>query len=486
MTMTYLEQQRATTGWTPPVDTYHPDWRVVPADDRFVWVMDGDRGVLLLDSRDGTLELRVADPWSSCPPTQVPKHYHICTYLGVRATIVWWLRDQKRTAKHDTNVLTWSVEGDAVVFTMQEQWTDGTTGMHQGRLHYKPAWGRYVVEMSTTLKARRALAAQEFCNVIPAAIGDTRLGRGKYQQMVWVDADGILRGMAKNPLWSNSVGAQDIAGSRRIGEGGFLGWVTEHDMNPVVEILQSDPPVGACTCDNLMDEHLLVLPAGGMHNPDGWFHLQAQYRLFSLPHAMAEEIARQAQPVEYGPMLAWKFQYAPTEGPIPADLNRVTLPGFIPYQKNDMSIPVTWDEPCFPCALWTASLLPEADLYWDPEIGHAGHRSLRITVTGGEKRFFPGSGPTIHTDEGQRYRVSGYVRTQGDIRAWIEGNEILFHTWNSVEAHPTPVVGPNSDWTYVETTYVARGEDAPFFAFFLVADGDGMAWFDELAFEPIG
>ena len=479
--LTYLEQWRDEKRHAPTTPHYTPQWRITTVDERFRWIMDGDRGVGLLDWSEDNFEMRVGDPWSPCPPAVVPKHYHIVTYAGLRAINKWYsFRDVARITQQSTC----AVDGDSVRFDLNEAWADGSHGTHQGRLFFDPAWGGYVAEITADLTARRILRMQEFCNLIPPAIGDTRPGRAKYQQVVWLDRDNILRGMGKNPLWFVSAGAQDMNGRRGIPAGGFLGWVAEPDFNPVIEIVEANTGVGAGTCDALMDEHMMLGVPDAGHCPDGWFHLHVKFRLFSLPAALAAHLAVHTTPPDFGPMLAWKFQYAPTEGPIGADLRRVELPGLLPNGVTDLNTPVPWDVPYFG-ELWTTSSHPDADLYYDLACGHAGTRSLRIKATGGAKCFFPGSGPTLHTEEGRRYRVGAWIRTEGEIRAWIEGNEILFNTWNPVAKHPTPAIGPDHDWTWVETSFIARGDDAPFAAFFICAEGTGLAWFDELTFVMV-
>ncbi len=479
-TQTYLERCRAELGWAPRAHT--PQWQFVRVNERFIWIMDGDRAVGLLDEVESNFELRVADPWAPCPPAVLPKHYHICTYVGLRVINDWRMRGF--ATKLAQRTLTFGVDGDAAVFTVREDYADGSHGTHASRLIFDPAWGGYVVEYDVELVARRIITEQEFCNLIPAAIGDTRPGKAKYQQVIWLDREGTLRGMGKNPLWFTSVGAQDQCGRRGIAAGGFLAWVAEPDFNPAIEILHANTGAGAGTCDALMDEHLMVGVPDARHCPDGWFHLEITARLFSIPVPLAQALAARTTPLDFGPMLAWKFQYAPHDGPIAADLNKVELPGLAYDHIADMNTPVPWDRPAW-CQLWTASNQSDADLYYDPAVGHAGTRSLRISVQGKEKRFCPGSGPTYHTEAGVRYRVSAWVRTQGNVRAWVEGNEILFTSWNAVQSHPTAVVGPDSDWTYVEATYTARGDDAPFAVVFIVAEGEGMAWFDEIGCVPV-
>jgi hypothetical protein len=254
-------------------------------------------------------------------------------------------------------------------------------------------------------------------------------------------------------------------------------------MNPAIEILHASPHAGACTCDRLMDEHLMLVAPTADHATDGWVQMQVQFRLLSLPAPLACRLANEATPLDYGPMCAWKFQYAPTEGPIPVDLTRVELPGQPSYGAADFNTPVSWDHP-FPGQLWTASSHPDADLYWDPHIGYVGQRSLRVTVRDQEKKFSAGTGPTTHTEAGTRYRLRAVIRTQGDVHAWVEANEVLFKSFDPVEMHSTATVGPDSEWTHVDVSYVARGDDAPFVEVMIAARGDGYAWFDALSFQP--
>ncbi|MBI2193967.1 MAG: hypothetical protein HYU36_18475 [Planctomycetes bacterium] len=478
---TYLERRRGAWLRQRQQSLHQPRWRVEKATDRFTWLFDGRRPVGLLDAKEFNFELMPGDP--STPPVEpvIPRYYHICTYQGLRVILPWRLRAWP--AARTRAEMTWSTDASGATVELREEWVDGSHGTHLGRLIFDPAWGTYVMDMEAVLKARRVLCPQEFCNLLPAGIGDTRPGRAKLQKLLWLDADGVVRFMGKNPLWFNSVGAQDISGRRRILEGGFMGWGVEPDMNPVIEILESDPPAGGATCDNLMDEHLMILTPDGRHCHDGWFHLRVRFRLFSIPQPLAEAISREAKELEFGPMLAWKYQYAPSRGPIGSDLTRAELPGILPGVSGDFSVPVPWDRPFFG-QIWTASSHPDADLYYDPEIGHRGRRSIRVTADGGEKRFCPGSGPTFHTEAGRSYLLRAHIRTRGDVRAWVEANEVLFNSWKSIESHPTVKIGPDSDWTPVEASYVARGDEAPFVSIFLVAEGRGMAWFDDLSFCP--
>ena len=98
--------------------------------------------------------------------------------------------------------------------------------------------------------------------------------------------------------------------------------------------------------------------------------------------------------------------------------------------------------------------------------------------------FWPGSGHTLHTDKGVTYRYSMWIRTEGDAGGWIEGAEILYRLGDR-DSHPSEKVGPDSDWTNVQIEFTGKGEEAPFAATLICADGRGRVWFTDMAFERI-
>lgn len=118
--------------------------------------------------------------------------------------------------------------------------------------------------------------------------------------------------------------------------------------------------------------------------------------------------------MEPGAMLAWKFQYPPLLE-LPADLTRVE----------------------------------------GPKLG-----------------FAAGSGRTLHTEAGTRYRLSGWIRTRGQASGWLTLIDMLFRPGDG-HSFPSAVAGPDADWTYVEAQLVGRGDDAPFADIVLHAQGPG-------------
>lgn len=480
---TMLERLRAEMGLKPG-QRHAEAWRVERANERFHWIFDGERAVGLLDERDGTFELRCHGPSGACPPAEIPKHYHLVSYVGVRIIFDWWAcgrgdRKYQRTAA----TLTTGVADNHAWFRREVRWNDGAHTTLSARLRYDQDWSAYVLDVDTALVAERVGPDVEYCNVLPAGIGDSRSGSERLPWTFWHHPGGLRR-LGKNPLWWNSVGAQDSTGRRRIMDGGFLGFGPDPCLNPVVEIVHSEPATGAGTCDNLQDEHIhAVNLTNAQANATGWFHVAASYRLFSIPESMAREIVGRATDLDYGPMLAWKFHSLPLP-PLPADLTRLELPKSPFYGPSDWSAPLSWDEP-YNGRIWKVSPEPSAPIHYDRTVGRTKPGSIRLRPSGGEKLSISPSGHTLHTDSGTTYRGSVWIRTQGAVAAWLETPEILFSRGNRPN-HLSVEVGPDTaDWTQVTVELVAQGDEAPFADTVLCAQGEGQAWFSDLCFEPL-
>lgn len=463
---------------------HEPQWRIEDDGPRFTWVLDGERPVGMLDRDEDAFELLCAGPDSPCPEKKLPRHYHNPEYRGVRLIYAWRLRGKGAGECLSTGITreTDAASGAPVIRNTQH-WSDGTRSESTIRMRFDPAWNAYVADIDATLRLRRNTTALEYCNIIPAAIGDSRPGRERFPLTFWQHPDG-LRKMLKNPLWFCSAGAQDLYGEKHIAQGGFLGFGPDDELNPVIEIVASDPETGATTCDGLQDEHIMIAPAEGRHAAaTGWFELRAAYRVYSIPRTLCEHIVDKADFMRPGAMLAWKFQYPPTPE-LPADLSRVELPGSPFYGASDWSKPVPWDAP-YNGRLWTASPDPAAPIHYDRGMGRTRPGSIRMRVEGAERGFWPGSGHTLHTDGGVTYRASVWIRTEGSATGWLDVCDTRFRTGDGNHLRSEPV-GPDSDWTRVQVELTARGRDAPFAETMLFASGTGKVWFTELCFEPAG
>lgn len=481
MTATLLEnlREQLAMGITCP---HTPRWRAEKVNDEFTWLFDGDRGVALISEKQETFELRCPGPHGNCPPAILPKHYHTPTQHGVRIIFPWRLRGKGCGDKVASEIVCES-KTDTAVLRCAQRWTDGTQSATVILLRYDPEWTAYVAEVHSQLRARRITTALEFCNVLPAGIGDTRPGRERYPFTFWSHPDG-WRKLGKNPIWFCSAGSQDILGEKRIGEGGCLGFGPGRDLNPVVEIVRTSTGCGAMTCDGLQDEHLMALPGCGREAlATGWAQLEAHYRLFSIPQRLVEHIVAEARMMTPGPMLAWKFQY-PAITELPDDINGIALPGSPFYGRSDWSTPVPWDKP-FAGRLWTASPDPRADIHYDRAVGHEMPGSIRLRARGTPIRFAPASGHSLHTEAGKSYRFSIWIKAEGEAKGWIEAAETLFRCGDTGRIHRSPVVSAGTQWRQVATTFTACGDEAPFVETLLCAEGPGQVWFADMEFAPV-
>lgn len=459
---------------------YRSEWSVDQTDDRFIWLRDRKKGIVMLDQVDCQFELRCHGPTSSCPPSIVPKHYHTPAYEGIRVIYCW--RVGSLGLKEVSKRTTFHVVEDGIQFSCHQLYHDGTRTKSDCLLRYESEWGAYSVEVTSEIFARKVDTPLEYCNLLPAGIGDSRKEFERFPYTFWSSKDSVMK-MGKNPLWFNSVEAQDLNGSKRITDGGFLGFGPDARLNPVIEIVHSDPISGAMTCDNLQDEHIMTTCPTGENARSGWFHLKSDYRIFSLTEEFASRVLEDAEDLRPSSFLAWKFQY-PAIPELPDNLAKTELPGSVFYGKSDWSKPVPWNE-TFNGNVWTASTDEHAAIYWDRQTGCGKPGSIRLRVRDEPIVFSPSTGHTLHLRERRKYHLSAWIKTEGQASGWIDVREMLFTPWQNTISHCTERIPGDRDWIKVETELESKGEDYPFATIMLNADGHGSVWFSELAFEEI-
>ena len=474
---TVLESLRAEQRIEPGAP-HTPTWRFIPAaDERFLWLADGERGVLLIDQKLCSFELRCHGPHTPCPPMTLPTYYHHVTYEGVRVIERWRLPGEYETSAFET----WTDDGVAG-YRRCMRWPHGSTSETHVRVYYDQDWGAYMVDVRTSVDAHQVNERVEYANVLPARVGETRPAREALPYVLWHHPDDGLRCMGKNPLWWNTTEAQDTSGARRISPGGFLAYGPDDQLNPVFELLDSEPATGAATCDALQDEHILVDTPGARQQASGWTRLSAHYRVFSMPRTLSDHVLRASDPLRDRTLLAWKFKHGAVRPHLPADLTELALPGSPFYGRADWSQPVSWDEP-FAGRLWMPAPNRDAPIYYDRETGRTRPGSIRLRADGLRRALSPNSGHSLHITEGQTYRFTIWAKTSGAARAWIEAWETLFSTGDGTHHHSDAATG--DEWTELSITLTGPGDAAPFLETVLCADGEGDAWFTDMAFEPI-
>ena len=445
---TFIENARCYASL--PRFAHQPDFRIVPVQDRlrrntFFWIMDGKQKIGVLNLSFGEIEmLRFFPPAAGAPVDyDMPATYHWSTLRGARLTIV------PQGTWSNRGTMEWNTDdgGGTLHLRYTEAFQGNTRMTHTFTLRFDPVLG-YVLDCDFEMQ-QDSPARFEYANLLPGHVADSRDASKRYQKCIWTRQDGEVCFMYQNPL---SMMHAAGAAWAEMPDGGFLGFVTERDMNPFVEILQSTPGTAMVTCSVWYDQHFFGLPPREKA-ADGLYHMGATYRLLSLPLPLAKELEDAA-----GTML-------------PADRNAGTI-GFRQGIINDFETPVPADTLYNGC-IWGHGAS------WDRSIGHSGTHSIRIR--GGAEAQPKHGGTPIHVASSTRYRFSAWVRTRGVTGpgAHLRIRE-LFVNWNDVRrTHESAFLTGDTEWTRLEITFTPIAGD-PFVLPGLVVDGGGDAWFDDL------
>jgi len=287
----------------------------------------------------------------------------------------------------------------------------------------------------------------EYANMLPNGVADSRDDRKRYQKSIWTRRDGTICYIYQNPRLLISRGGS--AWADQPADGGFVGFVTEPDMNPFIEVVRT-PPLTFLTCPVWYDQHVIALQPK-TKSEDGLYHISAAYRFLSLPLPLARELEEAARTT---------FPKSKDDGPL----------GFRQGVVNDCETLVPDGVPYNGC-IW------KYGASYDGTIGHSGTHSIR--VGGGGLAQPAHGGPLIHVDHGKRYRFSAWVRTRG-----VAGKGACLQVKPRVDvetAVSSPSLTGDQDWTLLAVDYTpVEGES--FAVPGLVVDGKGTAWFDDLLF----
>lgn len=498
-----------------------PDLHFQPVDDQFVWVLDGDTRVGLIDKNAATLEWVAPHPGQAPPrPAEIANPYHAPSYQGGRLILQWWINDSgdgftliggstwrtppvpglpKKDWGSDAQgrkykpTMEWSFGesgGSEITFRISESYPhdDRIRGSHEIRLLYDPLPDSYTAEVKAELESPDPYIT-EYVNLYAGGLYDNRPECKRYSCTVWTNPDGRIIRWPHNPVGYMTPGMND-QDERSVANGGFIGYFTDPHTNPVIEVLHSNPPTACATCCNLYDEHLLFhMQKKQEQGPYRW---EAQFRFFSIPVSVAEGLMRQSEPIRYG--------VDPTHpDPVQNESDRddrdlhgsivynPQLPGFFYGRVSDFEEPIPYDQTVSASVLFV-SLSPDHELYWDSSRGHSGTRSIRLRGRGPDELVQAklSGGPTPHLYGSRQYRLSGWIQCEGVAGkgAQIRFDEVGFRPRDGGISH---IAGPdagNTEWTYLEEIFTTAA-DTEFGWLYLELEGPGQAWFDDIGLEEV-
>ena len=497
------------------------DLRFEPADDRFVWVTDAGTRVGLIDKKEATLEWVAPHPGKAPPrPAEIPDPYHAPSYQGGRLILQWWVNPSgdgfrtvggtiwrtppelgKPTKNADANDhlpkckpnMDWAFSesgGREISFRINDTYShdENIRGYHDVRLYYDPLPDSFVAEVKAELESPDPYIT-EYANFYAGGVYDNRPERKRHRCTVWANPDGRIIRWAHNPVGYMTPGMND-PDERSVADGGFIGYFSDPYTNPVVEVIQTNPPTACATCCNIYDEHLVHHMQ--KEQKTGPYRWTAHFRLLSLSMDAADGLIRQSSPVRYG---VDPSHPNPVLNEADRDDNDMhchivynpLLPGFYYGRVSDFEDPIPYDQTVAASGIFV-SQSPEHEIYWDPSRGHSGTRSIRLRGKGNDELVQAriSAGPTPHLYGGKQYRLSGWILCEGVTGkgARYRFDEIGFRPQAGGIQHIAGPAAGDHDWTYFEDLFTTQPK-TEFGWLYLELEGSGQAWFDDVALEEV-
>ena len=411
------------------------------------YIRDGDQRVGLITTWLNHVELfRFSPDVAKGAKYEIPPIYHWANLLGARIQL--GMNGYHSPVPPRTSLkLTFTKDrGDTLEFKTEQTHKRGYSGSIEFQLVWDERLG-YVLNCSSHLIMPQPRQV-EFNNLLAGGISESRDGHKRWQKTIRGRlADGRITFVHHNPV---HIPVDDIQ------PGGFVGFVTEEDMNPFVEMLETSGPVFIATCSQWYDQHIVMKPPQAKE-ADGLYHLRAKYRLLSLPAPVARELEAMA------------VYTSPSEG-------ESDKAGFLQNKLNDFETFVPRGR------MYNGPIWQHINATEGP--AHSGKMSIKVKGQGpgNVKAASPiGGGPAIYGESSKRYRLAAWVKTQGleDGGAWLQVDDVVFN-WQDVKAtRRTARLTGDREWTRLEVDFVPSPND-PFLLIKLCVEGTGTAWFDDL------
>jgi len=411
------------------------------------YICDGDERIGLITTWLNHVELfRFSPDVNKGAKYGIPEIYHWANLIGARIQLrmngyhsqVPSLTSFKLTFTKD--------RGDSLEFKTEQRHKEGYSGTIEYRLVWDERLGYVLNGVSHFIMPQPRQI--EFNNLLAGQVCESRDERKRWQKtMRGPLLDGRISFVHHNPV---NIPVDDIQA------GGFLGFVTEEQMNPFVELLETNGPVFFATCSQWYDQHIVMKPPK-TKEADGLYHLRARYRLLSVPGAVARDLEAMAV----------------VRDAVTGESNKA---GFLQNKVNDFDTFVPHGK-VYNGPIWQHTNATEGP-------AHSGKRSIAVRGLGPGKvkSALPiGGGPAIYGESSKRYRVAAWVKTQGldDGGAYLQVDDVFFN-WEDVQAtRKTEKLTGNQDWTRLEVDFTPSPRD-PFLLIKLCVEGTGTAWFDDL------
>ncbi|MEA3366942.1 MAG: hypothetical protein U9R68_02365 [Planctomycetota bacterium] len=377
---------------------------------------------------------------------EIPPIYHWANLIGARIPLQMSMQWSGLPPVTSFKITFTKDRGKSLEFKAEEERQRGYRGSTACRLVWDERLG-YVLNCTSHFIMAEPKEI-EFSNLYAGGVSESRDDHKRWQKTVRGRlADGRITYVHHNPV---NIPVDDVEA------GGFVGFVTEEEMNPFVEMTETSGPVFFATCSQWYDQHI-VMKAPQAKEDDGLYHLRAKYRLLSLPAPVAREL--EAVAVYSGPATG-ESRFA----------------GFLQNKVNDFEAFVPHGK-VYNGPIWQHINATEGP-------AHSGTKSIAVggLGPGKVKSASPiGGGPAIYGESSKRYRLAAWVKTQGleDGGAWLQVDDVFFN-WEDVQAtRRTDKLAGDRDWTRLEVDFTPSSND-PFLLIKLCVEGTGTAWFDDL------
>jgi hypothetical protein len=479
-------------------DSHAPHWHVVPFSTESWpecwWICDGATRVGLVVRGPDFAELVNFDPLHPAPDIAFTEPYHAPTQPGDRVTMAMWVGDAgTRSDQHDLQLI---VEAHGVTATFTESWKDGRRASKCLTWKVDADFG-YILhceaEMSIPHLDEQPLnGIEEFCNFLPRGVTDDRPEFSRYPYVLWQHPSGRIVRWNQNNVGARALGALDLHDRRQIKNGGFIGFFGEKDRNSAIEILEVSPSATALSCPQMLDEHLLWSPLSveiPAQDENGHYLYRAVYNLISVPPQVGDALTAQAGMLDmvldrYDPELEAKHLWCASEYPqLPGEPKSLS---FCPLSMGGVA---DFESKLNASSSFKGLVFPYLDDSDDAvsivsDCAHSGKHSLRIRVAG-ESVLARGYAACLHVTEGQRYRLSAWMKTQLEGgEAALRAVEFQFSLSTVTAIHSCTPLSGDTDWQRVSLEFTP-GEKAHVVEIRIEAEGHGAVWVDDILLEKV-